>query len=118
MTPAVPYPDPDKDPTREAGVQALWVEFEEALRSAGRILICGHSLNDPVLVETLKVHTAHTRIAVAVDFHHDYDAVAGAVQEKLPGAAVVEMHVAREVGVGPRFHEWLHPPVTLETSGA
>jgi hypothetical protein len=51
--PVVLYPDPNKDPTRDALVQALWHECDEALTEANRVLVVGHSLHDPALVSRL-----------------------------------------------------------------
>jgi hypothetical protein len=52
--PVVLYPDPDKDPTSDAHVAALWDEFRLALSDAERVLVLGHSLHDPALVEELR----------------------------------------------------------------
>ena len=110
-TPAVLYPDPDKDPTQDAAVQALWVEFGKALETADQILVLGHSLNDPVLIEALAQYARRNRLAVALDFPHDHAEAESAVHEKLPGAAVVEMHMGPQVTIGPRFGEWRAVPL-------
>jgi SIR2-like protein len=52
-TPVVLYPDPEKDPTHDALVSELWAEFRTALESADSILVVGHSLHDPALVDSL-----------------------------------------------------------------
>lgn len=64
--PVVLYPDPDKDPTRDALVQALWVEFDEALADATHILVLGHSLHDPALVAKLRIAAQSAHVAVCV----------------------------------------------------
>jgi hypothetical protein len=64
--PAVLLPDPNKDPTADPTTSALWTEFEEALRRADRILVVGHSLHDPALVNALRATDLHSRIAIAV----------------------------------------------------
>ncbi len=51
--PVVLYPDPDKDPTADALVSLLWLEFREALEEASSVLVIGHSLHDPALVREL-----------------------------------------------------------------
>lgn len=53
-TPVVLYPDPNKEPLKEAVVNKLWTEFRIALQAAHRILVIGHSLHDPALVAALQ----------------------------------------------------------------
>jgi hypothetical protein len=53
-TPAVLYPDPDKDPTSSAYVSLLWTEFRAAMDQADVVLVIGHSLHDRALVDELK----------------------------------------------------------------
>ncbi len=86
-------------------MQALWGEFGKALETADQILVLGHSLNDPVLIEALAQYARRNRLAVALDFPHDHAEAESAVHEKLPGAAVVEMHMGPQVTIGPRFGE-------------
>lgn len=70
--PALLMPDPDKDPARDSGVEALWGEFRRALATASHVLIVGHSLHDPVLTEHLR--TASDRgIRLGVTLHKDLD---------------------------------------------
>ena len=52
--PALLLPDPAKDPDKAAGVQALWREFEEALRGASHVLVAGHSLHDRHLIDAVR----------------------------------------------------------------
>jgi len=52
--PALLLPDPEKDPARDAGVAALWNEFDEALKAATHVLVAGHSLNDKPLVDAVR----------------------------------------------------------------
>lgn len=70
-TPVVLYPDPEKDPTNEALVRELWLEFRAALGWADRILVLGHSLNDPALVTTLSDFVENTPTVVGC--HTDTD---------------------------------------------
>ncbi len=62
--PVVLYPDPKKDPTNDATVSALWQEFQVALARADRILVLGHSLHDPALVNALRLASRKTPLAV------------------------------------------------------
>ena len=62
--PVVLYPDPDKDPTRDALVQVLWDEFDEALADATHVLVLGHSLHDPALVGKLKAAALVSNVAI------------------------------------------------------
>jgi hypothetical protein len=64
--PVVLYPDPDKDPTRDAVVQALWEEFDAALEGATHVLVLGHSLRDSALVAKLSEAAEHSEVAVCV----------------------------------------------------
>jgi len=62
--PTVLYPDPDKDPTRDAAVQLLWDEFDHALELATHVLVLGHSLHDSALVQRLSAAEATIGICV------------------------------------------------------
>jgi hypothetical protein len=76
LTPAVLYPDPDKDPLGEGevGVNALWNKFADALESATHVLVLGHSLHDRPLLDALFQNTArNTRLAFT--FHHDAEPI-------------------------------------------
>lgn len=53
-TPVILYPDPRKDPTKNALVADLWREFAAALKAATHVLIVGHSLHDPALVDAVR----------------------------------------------------------------
>jgi hypothetical protein len=53
-SPVVLYPDPEKDPTSDAHVAALWEEFRTALGETDYVLVLGHSLNDPALIKELR----------------------------------------------------------------
>jgi hypothetical protein len=80
LTPAVLYPDPNKDPLGEGevGVNALWNKFTDALKSATHILVLGHSLHDRPLGNALAEHRGpHARLAFT--FHHQ----ARAIRERL-----------------------------------
>ncbi|HEX8745078.1 MAG TPA: hypothetical protein VF712_18275 [Thermoleophilaceae bacterium] len=64
--PVVLYPDPDKDPTRDAVVQDLWQEFDSALEGADVVVVIGHSLNDPALVSKLRTAAEFTDVCIGV----------------------------------------------------
>jgi hypothetical protein len=51
--PVVLYPDPDKDPTRDPIVAAIWTEFRAAIADADFVIVIGHSLHDRPLVDAL-----------------------------------------------------------------
>jgi hypothetical protein len=63
-TPTVLWPDPDKDPTVEPGILELWNQFDLALEQASHILVIGHSLHDPILVNRIR-RTGRAHRAVA-----------------------------------------------------
>ena len=88
--PVVMLPDPAKDYDSDDVIQALWREFRLALSRARRVLVLGHSLNDPALVTALQA-VVPQRLAVAV--------LAGVAEPTAPdpsAAPVVEL-VHREL---------------------
>lgn len=96
LTPAVLYPDPDKDPLGEGevGVNALWNKLADALESATNVLVLGHSLHDRPLLEALFQHGGrNTRFAFT--FHHD----AEPIQDRLKNYSTVIAN--REVSLVP-----------------
>lgn len=108
-TPVVLYPDPEKDPTSDANVAALWIEFEKALALADRVLVIGHSLHDPVLARAVEGAGKPTAVTVwrredepLVPSQDDIEAVRGV----LPRASVI----GARFGPEPEFQ-----PGTLET---
>jgi hypothetical protein len=87
-SPVVLYPDPEKDPTSDALVQQLWDEFDRAVGVADLILVVGHSLHDPALVETLRAAmTSGTQVVVSYFDNEDESQIDLA----LPNARVVQM---------------------------
>lgn len=85
--PALLMPDPNKDPSRDAGVMALWNEFTKALDRATHILVIGHSLHDPTLVaEVRKAIERGARGGVTT--HVPEDSIT--VGENLPGARQIQ----------------------------
>lgn len=64
--PVVLYPDPEKDPTRDAVVQTLWREFDSALEISTHVLVIGHSLHDGALINKLRqaVNSCHVAISI------------------------------------------------------
>lgn len=76
-------PDPVKNPLNDATVATLWADFDKLLLSATHILVLGHSLNDPILVEHLNRATQAQMVVAAP---HPERA-----QPRLPQAAAVKM---------------------------
>ena len=66
--PVVLLPDPDKDyQGSDPLIQRLWTIFGDALSAAKRVLIIGHSLNDPALVQLIGANLDElSRMAVTV----------------------------------------------------
>jgi SIR2-like domain len=52
--PVVLYPDPDKDPTSNENVAAIWTEFRAAVAAADYVVVVGHSLRDKPLTKVLR----------------------------------------------------------------
>lgn len=79
-TPAVLYPDPDKDPLGdvEVGVHTLWQKLSEALDKATHVLVLGHSLHDRPLLDTL-AQSSRDGARFAVCFHEDSDGIQAAL---------------------------------------
>jgi hypothetical protein len=93
-TPVVLYPDPEKDPTSNAHVQELWEEFDRAIEIADLILVIGHSLHDPALVDALSIAvTAGT--PVIVSYLDDQDE--SRIDELVPDAFVVQMRFGPKI---------------------
>ena len=64
----LPNARPQEGPARDNGVRALWGPILRiALERATHVLVLGHSLNDPVLVDYLRSYTAEkAKLAVMV----------------------------------------------------
>jgi hypothetical protein len=92
-TPVVLYPDPDKDPTRDALVSSLWMEFEAALSVVDAVLVVGHSLHDPALHRTLEA-TARSK-PVAITYATALDR--NEMQARFRGGAFVPMVFGPEI---------------------
>lgn len=93
-TPVVLYPDPEKDPTSNAHVQELWDEFERAVEVADLILVIGHSLHDPALVDALGAAGA-AGTPVIVSYLDDKDE--SRIDELLFDALVVQMRFGPKI---------------------
>ena len=63
-SPVVLAPDPDKDPSADIYVAAIWHEFEAALQGATHVLVLGHSLRDRPLVRAMETAAGHAKIAI------------------------------------------------------
>jgi hypothetical protein len=87
-SPVVLYPDPDKDPTSDALVHQLWDQFTRAVEIADLILVIGHSLHDPALVQALRsAMAADTRVVVS----YLEDEGGEQIDRQLPDARIVQM---------------------------
>lgn len=101
-SPVVLYPDPDKDPTSDALVQQLWDQFARALEISDLILVIGHSLHDPALVEALRSAMANgTRVVVS----YLNDGEGEEVDLQLPDARVVQMRFGPNIESSRSFQE-------------
>ena len=86
-TPVVLYPDPEKDPTNDAIVSQLWIEFSAALDTSDSVLVVGHSLHDPALVRALqRVARSKPVVISCLDFDDRQE-----VEAKIPGSITVKM---------------------------
>jgi hypothetical protein len=61
--PLVLHPDPKKHPDSLPQIRRIWDEFRAAVRAATHILVIGHSLNDPTLVDYLRDATGQVVVA-------------------------------------------------------
>jgi NAD-dependent SIR2 family protein deacetylase len=96
-TPVVLYPDPEKEPTSDAVVQLLWEEFRQAVDAADLILVIGHSLHDPPLVEELsRAIAADTRVIVSYLNEGEQERI----DTVLPNAHVVQMDFGPTIASG------------------
>ncbi len=91
-TPVVLYPDPNKDPTNDAIVSDLWVEFRSALDGADHVLVVGHSLHDPAL--TMAIQTAKPQ-KLAVTYFDDSEVEQ--INKVLPSAIPVRLDFGPEL---------------------
>lgn len=105
-TPAVLFPDPQKDPASEPAVRALWDEFATGLSQATHVLFVGHSLNDQGLLGHVRRYAGSARLAVTV-LPGAPEAERARVAELLPGASVVEMSFGPRLQVDDKsLQEW------------
>lgn len=104
-TPVVLYPDPEKDPTRDAVVRLLWDEFTSALEGATHVLVLGHSLNDPALNEQISSGVpSSTRLGWCL---HDEEELASLVSA-FPNATPIFCDFGSQpVFEEDRFAEWV-----------
>ena len=94
-SPVVLYPDPEKDPTNDAVVSALWMEFHKALDLADHVLIMGHSLHDPALVNAIRL--ARPRKLAITMFGAGEEAKWA--KRQLPSAIMMEMDFGPELSI-------------------
>lgn len=94
-TPVVLYPDPAKDPTRDAIVSQLWSELQEALDWATHILVLGHSLHDPPLVDAISAASTKTRTAVSYIDEEGRKTIG----QRLPSAVPIKLEFGPDLDV-------------------
>jgi hypothetical protein len=94
-TPVVLYPDPDKDPTKDAAVKQLWTEFNGAADSAAAIVVVGHSLHDPGLVRVLRVASEEKPVVIGYLEKEDKKRV----EREVPKAQAVPLEFGPEVRI-------------------
>jgi len=85
QTPAVLYPDPNKDPNSEsdAPVQAIWSKFEESLARATHVLVLGHSLHDRPLSNLIRARLQSGHVRVAVTYCGDTEEESAPMKKQL-----------------------------------
>jgi hypothetical protein len=93
--PALLLPDPKKDPSLHAGVDALWFELDDALETSTHVLVMGHSLHDEHLVDHLLGHTWNAKVAATVLPKMTEDAER--IGELLPEATIFEFEFGAEL---------------------
>jgi hypothetical protein len=105
--PLVMLPDPEKDPTHDAILGEMWVEFRLALQRARRILVLGHSLHDAPLTEALIEPAQAGIVGITVlgnpetgELDGDAPQVAERIDRELPGATSIPLRFGRDYGVG------------------
>ena len=125
--PAILPPDPVKDPTKNAYVRSIWAEFTKALTYASHVLVLGHSLRDPALVDALLQIPATTRIAVThhsrqqsqedagaeIDEEAQESAKAGPVEQNREGLLKRSTQFEVELGPSPSWSgvdRWINQP--------
>lgn len=116
-TPVVLYPDPDKDPTSDAVVSELWLEFNKAIEIAESILVLGHSLNDPALVRALRGASESRPVVIS------YLGSGGeqTVRTRVPGAIPIEVEFGPQIEAGRTSHSVIRAfrePDLLATAAA
>lgn len=89
-SPVVLYPDPEKDPTSDAHVAALWEEFRVALKQTSHVLVLGHSLHDPVLTKEIRAANVE-RVGVAYYADDHADEQRARIADQLPEAIPIQM---------------------------
>ena len=88
----------------------MWVEFEDALSEADRVVVVGHSLNDPILVDALRNSVSRSRLAVTIDTQLpevEKDHSRSRLKTLLPEAEVFEFHCGESLERDIDFADWL-----------
>lgn len=114
--PIVMLPDPNKEYDNDPVVFSIWNQFEEALRRARRVFVLGHSLNDQVLVETLRTNVSPPeRVAVTVladdtaenGISSQAAATLGTLSRELQAAAIIPVtFTENRVSIAPAIQTW------------
>jgi hypothetical protein len=89
--PGLLLPDPNKDYSELPALNDMWAEFDKLIEAASHVLVLGHSLHDPKLVEHLK---PARNLAVSVYFSEAHIAPAeeiARVNAIMPSAVVVPL---------------------------
>ncbi len=117
--PIIVLPDTEKNLASDQIINAMWGEFRQALRTAERVFVLGHSLHDEQLIQAL-AEDVQGPLGVAVlaqerpghdpnEITSEGQEVAGRVARDLPSATVIPMRFGRQHGPDepPHLTRWL-----------
>ncbi len=107
--PTVLLPDPQKNPALEPAVRALWEQFEVALGQATHVLVVGHSLHDPVLVDRLRRAARRTAVGLYVAEGAAPNSEEQAwVDDQLPGSTLLPIRFGPDLWLDAEaLHRWM-----------
>ena len=100
-TPIVMWPDDQKNALSYSipAINELWTQFELALSRARKVVVVGHSLHDPYLVQALQKVDMRRLAITFYDAEEPGDGGAlQTVQQNLPGATSIPMMFAEHPG--------------------
>jgi hypothetical protein len=98
--PGLLLPDPDKDYSELPALNDMWAEFDTLVQAASHVMVLGHSLHDPRLVQHL--HGARN-LAVTIYLPPTpatLTAEVERVRSLLPSAVVIPMAFGPELSAG------------------